>query len=72
MNGNKGSIGFRRSIVDINPGIIQTLEAGGFIPVIAPVGVGGSGETYNINADWVASNMQIYCLRFIAICLDSQ
>ncbi len=41
----------------INPDIIHTLTARGFIPVIAPVGVGSSGETFNINADLVASRM---------------
>lgn len=41
----------------INPEIIHTLTAQGFIPVIAPVGVGEKGETYNINADLVASEM---------------
>ncbi len=39
----------------INPEIIHTLSAQGFIPVIAPVGVGKTGDTYNINADLVAS-----------------
>ncbi len=43
----------------MNPEIIQTLESGGFIPVIAPVGVGESGETYNINADWVAGKVAV-------------
>jgi acetylglutamate kinase len=52
-------MGMVGEVVDINPGIIQTLEAGGFIPVIAPVGVGGAGETYNINADWVASKIAV-------------
>ena len=37
--------------------IIQTLEASRFIPVIAPVGVGEQGETYNINADLVAGKI---------------
>ncbi|OQX00798.1 MAG: acetylglutamate kinase [Desulfobacteraceae bacterium IS3] len=40
---------------EINAEIIHTLTKSGFIPVIAPVGVGESGETYNINADLVAS-----------------
>lgn len=44
-------------VADINPDIINTLTAQGFIPVIAPVGVGKNGETYNINADVVASRM---------------
>ncbi len=41
----------------INPEIIHTLTDKGFIPVIAPVGVGENGETYNINADLVASKV---------------
>ncbi|MBF0377255.1 MAG: acetylglutamate kinase [Desulfamplus sp.] len=41
----------------INPEIIHTLTDKGFIPVIAPVGVGEHGETYNINADLVASKI---------------
>jgi acetylglutamate kinase len=41
----------------VNPDIIYTLADQGFIPVIAPVGVGENGETYNINADLVASNI---------------
>ncbi|MDY6905541.1 MAG: acetylglutamate kinase [Thermodesulfobacteriota bacterium] len=41
-------------VTHVEPGIIHTLAAQGFIPVIAPVGVGANGETYNINADLVA------------------
>ncbi|NOX33887.1 MAG: acetylglutamate kinase [Deltaproteobacteria bacterium] len=41
----------------INPDIIHTLTDRGFIPIIAPVGVGKNGETYNINADVVASKI---------------
>ena len=41
----------------VNPAIIHTLSDKGFIPVIAPVGVGINGETYNINADLVASKV---------------
>jgi len=52
-------IGMVGEVVGVNPEIIRTLEEGGFIPVIAPVGVGGSGETYNINADWVASKIAV-------------
>jgi acetylglutamate kinase len=37
--------------------IINTLAEKGFIPVIAPVGAGKSGETYNINADLVACSI---------------
>ena len=45
------------NVADINPDIIHTLTARGFIPVIAPVGFGKNGETYNINADVVASKI---------------
>jgi acetylglutamate kinase len=41
----------------VNPEPIKLLEEHGFIPVIAPVGVGGGGETYNINADLVAGEI---------------
>lgn len=44
-------------VTHINPEIIHTLTGKGFIPIIAPVGVGEAGETYNINADLVASRM---------------
>lgn len=45
------------TVTRVNPAIINTLSAQGFIPVIAPVGVGQNGETYNINADLVASKV---------------
>ena len=43
----------------INPDLINTLTQRGFIPIIAPVGVGESGETYNINADMVACRVAV-------------
>jgi len=45
------------NVSNINPDIIHTLTGNGFIPVIAPVGIGKNGETYNINADLVASKV---------------
>ena len=42
-------------LVNVEP--IRLLEDNGFIPVIAPVGVGSEGETYNINADLVAGEV---------------
>lgn len=41
----------------VRPEIIRALEQANFIPVIAPVGVGHAGETYNINADLVAGHV---------------
>ncbi len=42
-------------VIEIKKEVINSLEEKGFIPVIAPVGVDEKGETYNINADEVAS-----------------
>ena len=50
-------IGQVGEIAAIDPSVIQTLTASGFIPVIAPIGSGESGETYNINADLVAGKV---------------
>jgi len=44
-------------VTHVNPEIIHTLTRRGFIPIIAPVGAGDKGETYNINADLVASRL---------------
>ena len=41
----------------IDPKVVQTLFSGGFIPVIAPIGFGSRGESYNINADLVAGKV---------------
>lgn len=43
----------------INAKVVSTLEREGFIPVIAPIGVGASGESYNINADTVAGSIAV-------------
>lgn len=50
-------IGMVGEVKAIHPGVIESLEKGNFIPVIAPVGVGEEGETYNINADLVAGKI---------------
>ena len=44
-------------ITGIDPSLISFLDQGDFIPVIAPIGVGEEGETYNINADVVAGKI---------------
>lgn len=41
-------------VESINPSLVRTLEQKDFIPVIAPIGAGSDGQTYNINADSVA------------------
>ena len=55
--GDMLDIGMVGDIVAIDPAPIRLLESGAFIPVIAPIGVGGKGETYNINADVVAGKI---------------
>jgi acetylglutamate kinase len=50
-------------VTRINPDIIDTLTGKGFIPVIAPVGTGEAGETFNINADLVASRIAMALSR---------
>ncbi len=50
-------IGYVGEVVDVNTHLLHTLMEKGYIPVIAPVGVGEGGEAYNINADMVASEI---------------
>ena len=47
------------TVDSIDPSIVDLLDSGSFIPVIAPVGVGKDGQTYNINADLVAGKLAI-------------
>ncbi len=50
-------IGQVGEVESIDPEVVQLLTAQNFIPVIAPVGVGKDGESYNINADLVAGKL---------------
>jgi acetylglutamate kinase len=50
-------IGQVGEIESIDPALIELLETRDFIPVIAPIGVGKNGESYNINADLVAGEL---------------
>ncbi|MEJ2670959.1 MAG: acetylglutamate kinase [Deltaproteobacteria bacterium] len=47
-------IGLVGEVIGVNTALLRTLQDHHFIPVVAPVGVGEGGETYNINADLVA------------------
>jgi len=47
-------LGFVGEIEEVNPHILQVLTKSDLIPVIAPIGFGADGETYNINADTMA------------------
>ncbi|MBT6911482.1 MAG: acetylglutamate kinase, partial [Rhodospirillaceae bacterium] len=50
-------LGFVGEPVRINPTLLQTFAQSDLIPVIAPIGVGEGGETYNINADTAAGKI---------------
>jgi acetylglutamate kinase len=52
-------IGHVGEIASVNPEVVQTLDEGNFIPVIAPIGAGIDGQTYNINADTVAGRLAV-------------
>ena len=47
-------IGFVGAPAEVNPGVLEAFIASDFIPVVAPVGVGRRGETFNINGDTAA------------------
>jgi acetylglutamate kinase len=52
--GLTGQVG---EVASIDPSVIAPLEQAGFIPVVAPIGVGEDGQSYNINADLVAGKL---------------
>ena len=52
-------LGYVGEIESINPSVVNTLDEGDFIPVIAPIGAGQDGKTYNINADTVAGKLAV-------------
>jgi acetylglutamate kinase len=56
-DGAEVDIGLVGEVEAINVQPIRLLEEHGFIPVIAPIGVGPGGETYNVNADLVAGEV---------------
>ena len=50
-------IGQVGEITEVNVDVLETLTESQFIPIIAPIGVGEDGESYNINADIVAGKV---------------
>lgn len=53
-DGNPVDLGFVGNPVKVNPGVLDTLVQGGFIPVVAPLGIGDKGQSFNINGDTAA------------------
>ena len=56
-DGEEVDIGLVGEVTAVNPEPIRLLENHGFTPVIAPIGAGAAGETYNINADLAAGEI---------------
>lgn len=50
-------IGHVGNVSSIDPSVVNMLVKGNFIPVVAPIGVGEDGQSYNINADLVAGKL---------------
>jgi acetylglutamate kinase len=57
--GQGEDLGFVGEVTAVRAGIIRDMDQGLYIPVVAPIGVGEGGETYNINADLVASHLAV-------------
>jgi acetylglutamate kinase len=57
QSGEDVDIGYVGEIEHIDPELIALLDSRDFIPVVAPIGVGAEGESYNINADLVAGKL---------------
>ena len=72
-------LGFVGEPYQVNPQILETFEKSDIIPVIAPIGVGRNGETYNINADTAAGAVaaalgatRLFLLTDVAGVMDKQ
>ena len=65
-------IGHVGEVASIDKSIIETLIGGNFIPVIAPIGVGPDGRSYNINADLVAGKIaEVLCAEKLILLTDT-
>lgn len=53
-NGEVVDLGYVGDVASIDTSVLESLTSAGFVPVIAPIGLGPGGEPYNINADTVA------------------
>lgn len=59
IEGKKMDIGYVGNITKVNSRLIDILASDEYIPVIAPIGIGKDGQSYNINADTVAGEIAI-------------
>ena len=56
---NGRDIGRVGHVIDVDPTALQAVSEGGFVPVIAPIGLDQSGQTYNVNADEAAGAIAV-------------
>lgn len=59
IDGEEKDIGYVGKITSVNSRVLELMAKDEYIPVIAPVGVGKDGQSYNINADTVAGEVAI-------------
>ncbi|MFD8685653.1 acetylglutamate kinase [Streptomyces sp. NPDC059651] len=59
VDGRPVDIGFVGDVVEVNPGMMNTLLAQGHIPVVSPVARGDDGQVYNVNADLAAAALAV-------------
>ncbi len=57
VDGKEEGLGFVGKITNVNTKLLDVLAKDEYIPVVAPIGVGKDGESYNINADTVAGEI---------------
>lgn len=57
IDGEEKDIGYVGKITNINSRLIELVAKDEYIPVIAPIGIGKDGQSYNINADTVAAEL---------------
>lgn len=55
--GETVDFGLVGDVVRVDPGLVRALFAGGFVPVVAPLGIDDAGQVYNVNADTVAQHL---------------
>ena len=59
VEGEQVDIGFVGNVINVNNKLIKLVSEDEYIPVIAPIGVDNSGQSYNINADHAASAIAV-------------
>jgi len=59
VDGNPIDLGFVGEIIKINTKVLEMLAGDEYIPVVAPIGIGSDGQSYNINADTVAGEIAV-------------